>query len=103
MAIRRVPIRRIGNRVNLVMGADRELIMTCGLISGVLAFATQEWIGVIGGIALWTISLSLFRKMGKSDPRMRHVYLRQLKYGDYYPARSTPFRKNTRLQGKRYR
>jgi hypothetical protein len=25
---------------------------------------------------------------------MRHVYLRQLRYGRYYPARSRPWREN---------
>ena len=39
----------------------------------------------------------------KSDPKMRHVYLRHRRYKGYYPARSTPFRDNTPSQGKQYK
>jgi hypothetical protein len=34
------------------------------------------------------------RKMAKADPLMRHVYLRQLRYARYYPARGRPWREN---------
>jgi type IV secretion system protein VirB3 len=30
--------------------------------------------------------------MAKADPQMSKVYLRQLQYQAYYPARSRPFR-----------
>jgi type IV secretion system protein TrbD len=30
--------------------------------------------------------------MAKSDPQMTKVYIRQLKYRGYYPARSRPYR-----------
>ena len=45
----------------------------------------------------------MFRKMAKSDPRMRQVYIRHRKYKSYYPARSTPFRINPTSQGKQYK
>jgi hypothetical protein len=34
--------------------------------------------------------------MAKSDPLMRFVYMRHRTYRPYYPAHSTPFRKNGR-------
>ncbi|MBO6036898.1 MAG: conjugal transfer protein TrbD, partial [Acetobacter sp.] len=52
------------------------------------------------GVFLWISCLYLLRLMAKSDPKMRQVYLRHIKYAAYYPARSTPFRIN---QGKPYR
>ncbi|MET0937545.1 MAG: conjugal transfer protein TrbD, partial [Luteibacter sp.] len=43
MAIRTVPIRRAGNRDNLFMGGDRELVLFSGLLAAALIFSAQEW------------------------------------------------------------
>lgn len=96
MAIRTIPIRRAGNRANLFMGGDRELVMFAGLMAGALIFSAQEIRAAIVGFTLWIVSLFIFRLMAKADPMMRHVYLRHRRYAAYYPARSTPFRVNTR-------
>jgi type IV secretion system protein TrbD len=103
MAIRTVPIRRSGNRDNLFMGGDRELVMLSGLIAGALIFSAQEAKAFVVGITLWLLSLFLFRAMAKVDPKMRHVYLRQRRYAAYYPARSTPFRINGPKEERQYR
>ena len=103
MALRRIPIRRAGNRDNLFMGGDRELVMFSGLLAFALIFSAQEIRASVFGLALWFGSLFLLRLMAKSDPKMRFVYLRHRRYKPYYPARSTPFRLNTTSQGKRYR
>lgn len=96
MSLRTIPIRRSGIRENLFLGGDRELVMFSGLLSAILIFAAQDWFALIFGIGLWFLSLKGLRMMAKADPFMRAVYLRQRRYKDYYPARSTPFRKNTR-------
>jgi len=103
MALRTIAIRRAGNRENLFMGGDRELVMFAGLLAGALIFSAQEGRATMFGIALWFGALFVFRLMAKSDPKMRHVYLRHRRYKAYYPARSTPFRENTTRQGKQYR
>lgn len=94
MALRTIPIRRSGNRHSLFMGGDRELVMFTGLLAFALIFSAQELRATFVGIALWFISLWLFRLMAKSDPMMRQVYLRHRKYNAYYPAKSTPYRLN---------
>ncbi len=98
MALRTVPIRRAGNRENLFMGGDRELVMFAGLLAGALIFSAQEIRATVFGLGLWFGGLFAFRIMAKADPKMRHVYLRHRRYKAYYPPRSTPFREN---QGKR--
>jgi type IV secretion system protein VirB3 len=103
MALRTIPIRRAGNRTNLFMGGDRELVLFTGLLAFALIFSAQELKATIFGIVLWTVSLSIFRIMAKADPQMRFVYLRSRKYKKYYPARSTPFRINTTSQGSQYK
>ncbi len=96
MSLRTIPIRRSGNRPSVFMGGDRELVMFSGLLSAILIFAAQDWLAAIAGIAIWFLSLKGLRLMAKSDPFMRAIYLRQRHYQSYYPARSTPFRDNTR-------
>ena len=44
----------------------------------------------------------VLRLMAKADPKLRYVYLRQLLYKPYYPARSTPWRVNSTRQGNQY-
>ena len=94
MALRTVPIRRSGNRHNLFMGGDREMVMFSGLLAFALIFSAQELRATIMGLGLWTLALFLLRLMAKADPMMRFVYLRHRRYRDYYPARSTPYRVN---------
>lgn len=101
--LRTIPIRRAGNRDNLWMGGDRELVMFSGLLAFALIFSALELKAFIAGLVLWFGSLYVFRLMAKADPKMRFVYLRHRKYKAYYPPRSTPFRVNTTSQGNRYK
>ena len=94
MALRTVPIRRSGNRHNLFMGGDREMVMFSGLLAFALIFSAQEVRATVMGLGLRTLALFLLRLMAKADPMMRFVYLRHRRYRDYYPARSTPYRVN---------
>jgi len=98
MALRRIPIHRAGNRRNLFMGGDRELVMFAGLMAGALIFSAHEIRAAVFGIALWFGALFVLRLMAKSDVDLRNVYLRHRLYKVYYPARSTPF-----CQGQQYK
>ena len=103
MALRAVPIRRAGNRVNLFMGADRELVMFTGLIAAALIFSAQDLMASIYGVSLWLCALYLLRLAAKADPQLRFTYWRSLFYKRYYPPQSTPFRDNTHRPGGQYR
>ncbi|MFZ6000492.1 MAG: conjugal transfer protein TrbD [Bacteroidota bacterium] len=103
MALRTIPIRRAGNRHNLFLGGDRELVMFAGLLAAALAFSAQDVRAFIFGLFLWFGSLYVLRLMASSDPKMRAVYWRTRRYKMYYPPRSTPFRENTPEQGKQYK
>lgn len=103
MALRTIPIRRAGNRHNLFMGGDRELVMFSGLLAFALIFASQTWFATLAGVALWFGALFALRLMAKADPMMRPIYMRHRRYAKFYPARSTPFRKNTNSQGRQYK
>lgn len=103
MALRAIPIRRAGNRDNLFMGGDRELVMFSGLLAFALIFSAQELRATVVGLFLWFSALFACRLMAKHDPKLRFVYLRHRRYKPYYPARSTPFRLNTNSQGRQYK
>lgn len=102
MALRKIPIRRVMHRDNLFLGGDRELVLFCGAVAFALVFTAQELRAGIIGVSVWFVMLYLLRLMAKADPKLRFVYLRQLIYNSYYPARSTPWRINTSRQGNQY-
>lgn len=85
------------------MGCDRELIMFAGLLASALIFTAQELKATVYGISLWFGALFVLRLAAKSDPKLRFVLGRHFLYKKYYPARSTPFRVNTRSQGNQYK
>lgn len=103
MALRRVPIHRVGFRSNLFMGGDRELVMFAGVLAFALIFSAQELRATIVGLLLWFGVLYACRLMAKHDPKLRYVYLRHRRYKRYYPPRSTPFRTNSYAQGRQYK
>ncbi len=98
-----VPIHRSLTRPNLVMGADRELVMFSGLIAATLVFYSWRLQAAIAGVLLWFFALFALRLMARHDPKMRHTYMRHRLYRAYYPPLSTPWRENPESQGRQYR
>lgn len=103
MSQRRITLHRAGIRPHLFLGGDRELVLFSGLIAAVLIFACFQLVPILLGITLWIVALWVFRRLAKADPRMRDIYMRSLLYRRYYPARSTPFRENMRLNISAYK
>jgi type IV secretion system protein TrbD len=90
--LRRTILHRSLHRPNLLMGAERELVMFSMLISGGLIVTALNLPALIFGVTFWAIAIGLLRRMAKSDPYLSSVYRRQLLYTPFYPPRSTPFR-----------
>ena len=102
MALRKIPIRRVMHRGNQFLGGDRDVVLLFRAVAFALVFTAQELRAGIVGVTLWFLLLYLLRLMAKADPKLRYVYLRQLLYKPYYPARSTPWRLNSTRQGNQY-
>ena len=102
MQLRAIPIRRASMRSMLWWGCDRELVLFSGLICACMFFAQSVPVAGLA-IALWVASVFMLRLMAKADPKMRLVFQRSRRYARYYPARSTPFRVNTRSQVANYK
>jgi len=92
-ALARSRIHRALSRPNLLMGADRELVLLTGLAAIILIFVVLTWYATLCGIAVWLVAVAALRMMAKSDPLMRQVYLRHIAYRPFYRATSTPWRR----------
>ena len=92
-ALERSRIHRALSRPNLLMGADRELVLLTGLAAVILIFIVLTWYAALFGMAIWLIAVAALRMMAKADPLMRKVYIRHIKYRAYYRATSTPWRR----------
>lgn len=103
MELRRIPIRRIGHRHNLLLGGERTCVAMLGIICSALVFNSQELRAAVVGITFWIVGLYLLRLMARHDPQMIAVFWRSRHYKGYYPPRATPFRDNTRSQERHYR
>lgn len=92
MSLRRLPFHRVLHRPALFLGGERELALMTLIIAGGLAVSGMNLVSCAVGGIVWFCSIPAFRWMAKSDPQMSKVYIRQLKYRGYYPARSRPYR-----------
>ena len=90
--LRTTPFHRALHRPNLVLGGERELVLTTALVAGGLAVSAMNLPAAIISAVVWLLCITGLRMMAKADPQMSRVYLRFLKYRRYYAARSRPFR-----------
>lgn len=89
----RSPVHRALSRPNLLMGADRELVLLTALAAVILIFVVLTWYAALFGLAIWLIAVAALRMMAKADPLMRRVYIRHISYQTFYRATSSPWRK----------
>jgi type IV secretion system protein VirB3 len=90
--LRHLPFHRVLHRPSLFLGGEREPALMTLIVAGGLAVAGMNTVSFLVGGALWFSAIPALRWMVKADPQMTRVYLQQLKYRGYYPARSRPFR-----------
>ncbi|MGI2036166.1 conjugal transfer protein TrbD [Rhizobium panacihumi] len=93
-ALHRNRIHRALSRPNLLMGADRELVLLTGLAAVILIFVVLTIYSAIIGAAIWIVLLGALRMMAKSDPMMRQIYMRHLRYRSHYRPTSSPWRRS---------
>jgi type IV secretory pathway TrbD component len=86
--MRQVTIHQSLNRPVAVLGCDRELVLGAAGIASIFALSTQTWWGALIALLFWGGSVAVLRRMHKSDPFMRKVAVKHLRYDEYYPAKS---------------
>ncbi|GLR55219.1 conjugal transfer protein TrbD [Shinella yambaruensis] len=90
--LRQTKTRRALHRPQMVWGGERELMLTSMLVAGGIIVSALNFLASVIGIILWLICVYGLRRMAKVDPNMSKVYLRQLRYADYYAPFSRPWR-----------
>ena len=91
--LQRNRIHRALSRPNLLMGADRELVLITGLAAIILIFVVLTIYSALFGIAVWIVVVGVLRMMAKADPMMRKVYVRHISYKSTYKATTSPWRR----------
>ena len=91
--LQRNHIHRALSRPNLLMGADRELVLIIGLAAVILIFVVLTVYSTLFGIAVWIVIVGLLRLMAKADPLMRQVYVRHISYRACYKPTTSPWRR----------
>ncbi len=91
--LQRVRIHRALSRPNLLLGADRELVLLTGLAAIILIFVVLTPASAAVGVAIWIVVVGLLRMIGRADPLMRRVYLRHIRYRPFYRPTASPWRK----------
>jgi type IV secretion system protein VirB3 len=76
------------NRPNQLLGGDRELVLIAALTAPTLALSLGTWWGVGLAAVFWIAAVAVLQRMGKADPMLRQVYLRHVRYRQFYPAKS---------------
>jgi type IV secretory pathway TrbD component len=84
---RQLPIHRSLNRPHLMMGGERELVLSAGILAGMVAFSGLSIRSVVMAIVLWVVCLMVFQRMAKADTVMSKIYIRHIRYKAFYPAR----------------
>ena len=90
--LRQTPLHRALHRPNLFLGGERELVLLTAIACMGLAVSSMNMMAFAIGAGVWMLALALLRMMAKADPQLSRIYLRQLSFQSYYPARSRPTR-----------
>jgi type IV secretion system protein VirB3 len=75
-----------------MFGGEREPVLVTAILCAGVAVSALNLVAIATGTAVWLIAALFLRMMAKADPHMSKVYLRQLRYPAYLPARSRPAR-----------
>lgn len=92
-SLARSRVHRALSRPNLLMGADRELVLLTALAAVILIFVVLAWYAALFGAAIWLVVVAALRLMARADPLMRRVYIRHISYKIFYRATSSPWRR----------
>ncbi|MGN1287752.1 MAG: conjugal transfer protein TrbD [Bradyrhizobium sp.] len=91
-ALRHTAFYRALHRPQQIFGGERELMLTSMLVAGGLIVSALNLPATLTGGLVWLICAYGLRRMAKVDPVLSKIYLRQLRYANYYAPFSRPFR-----------
>ena len=90
--MRTLPIPQSLHRHAHVLGAERELVMTAGLVALLVGVGGLTVLSGVSAVVFWMVVVFALRRMAKADPIMSRVWLRHIKQQDFYRAKSGRWR-----------
>ena len=88
MELRRIPVHASLHRANLVMGAERELVLGSALAALLVGIGGLSLVSAGTAIVFWFCAIWVLRRMARADPMMSKVWLRHVRQQVFYSARS---------------
>ena len=86
-AARRTAIHMSLTRPLLLAGAERELVLVNGTAIAALIFGVGfHWASVTVAVLLATAGHWALTRAAKHDPQLSRIYVRHVRYQEYYPA-----------------
>jgi type IV secretory pathway TrbD component len=82
------PLRPSLNRPQLLIGADRELVLLTGMLAALMAVTVMSFLSFVLAGLCFSAATAVLGRIAKADPLMRRVYARHVLYRDFYPAKS---------------
>ena len=64
------------------------MVLLAIMIAFGMGLSMATWWGVVLAALFWVGAVAVLQRMGKADPLLRQVYLRHIRYEDWYPAKS---------------
>jgi type IV secretion system protein VirB3 len=92
--LRKTNIHRALHRPNLILGGEREPVLVLAIVCAGVGVSALNLVALSIAGAVWLIAVGFLRMMAKADPCMTKIYLRQLRYPPYFPARSRRARRD---------
>ncbi len=71
----------------LIMGGERETILLIGFLSASTWIIGQDLVSLLIALTIWIVGVITARVMAKTDPSATKVFLKSLRYRDFYSAR----------------
>jgi type IV secretion system protein VirB3/type IV secretion system protein VirB4 len=90
--MRTLPIHQSLHRQNHVLGAERELVMTSGLVALLVGVGGLTLLSMVSAALFWLAALFALRRMAKADPQLSKVWLRHIKQQLFYAAKTSRWR-----------
>ena len=90
--MRTLPRHQSLHRHAHVLGAERELVMTAGLVALLVGVGGLTVLSGVSAVVFWMVVVFALRRMAKADPIMSRVWLRHIKQQDFYRAKSGRWR-----------
>jgi type IV secretion system protein VirB3 len=90
--LRKTPFYRALHRPQLILGGERIPMIASLVLSVGMAITSMNLVGLICGGLVALIAVFGLQMAAKADPFLIQIYLRYIRYKDYYPPFSRPSR-----------